>query len=223
MQTVSDIRQVLKDKLSTEDFVVDKTRVKMVEILNANFIADKDIIFGNHSPNWYKRELNWYRSQSLNVNDIEEPIPEIWKQVADKDGFINSNYGWMIFSTENINQYLHCLAALIEHKDTRRGEMIYTRPSMQTDFNLNGRSDFCCCQFTQHLIRNDVLTLHSFWRSSDLIHGYKSDYQWMKFVHEKLYDDLLETYPDLELGPIYWNAGSAHIYEYHFHLIGDNS
>lgn len=219
MQNVEDIRNVFRAKLAQEDFVIDKTGVKMVEILNASFIANESLVFGTHSPEWYQRELQWYLSQSLNVNDIPAPIPKIWKQVATEEGFVNSNYGWAIFSDRNFWQYASCLQTLELHKESRRAIMIYNRPSMQFEYCTGDKSDFICCQNTQHFIRDNVLTAHINFRSSDALHGYKGDWFWMDYVHKMLYNDLLKTYPDLILGDIIWNAGSFHLYQYHFNLI----
>lgn len=219
MNNVEDIRQDFRDKLATEDFVIDKTGVKMIEIINANFNADEDIIFGTHSPDWYDRELQWFLSQSLNVNDIPPPIPKIWQQVATEEGFVNSNYGWCVYSDENFWQYTSCLQTLEKHQDSRRAIMIYNRPSMQLDYSHGGRSDFMCMQNTQHFIRDNKLSTHVNMRSNDAIHGFKGDYFWVNYVHSMLHNDLLKTYPDLELGEIIWNAMSLHCYQYHWHLI----
>jgi thymidylate synthase len=221
--TVQRIRDIFKAKLETEDFVIDRTGVKMIEIINAHFIADEELIFGSPSPEWYNRELAWYNSKSLNVNDIPPPIPKVWQQVADSKGFINSNYGWCIFSEENHNQYDWVVKELKENIYSRRAQMIYTRPSMNKEYNLDGRSDFMCCSNTVHLIRDNKLSSHIYFRSNDAIFGYKGDYFWMNHVHNKLYNDLLETYSNLELGDIHWNSTSLHVYKKHLNFVKDYS
>jgi hypothetical protein len=102
---VSDIRNEFKRLLLNGEFVTDKTGVKTIEIINASFIADEPSIFGVVNEEWNNRELQWYKSMSLNVNDIPAPIPAIWKQVATPSGEINSNYGWCIWSEDNGRQY----------------------------------------------------------------------------------------------------------------------
>ena len=86
---VADIRKEFKDLKSREEYVIDKSGVKLLEIINANFIADEPTIFGSPNENYIKRELEWYKSKSLNVNEIPGGAPTIWKQVADMDGWIN--------------------------------------------------------------------------------------------------------------------------------------
>ena len=219
MLDVEQIRDIFRSKLASEDFVTDRTGVKAIEIINANFIANEDLIFGTHSPSWYEREKEWYISESLNVNDIPPPIPKTWKAVATPEGWINSNYGWAIFSEENFYQYKNCLKTLSNHEDSRRAIMIYNRPSMQYDYCAGGMTDFMCMQNTQHFIRDGALTSHANIRSNDAIFGFKGDFNWINYVHNKLYNDLLPVYNDLKIGPIYWNAMSLHVYSYHWHLV----
>jgi thymidylate synthase len=216
---VDDMKQMFFDLLAKGKFVKDKSGIKMLEIINANFIADKSILFGTPALDWYEREKQWYLSQSLNVNDIPPPIPKIWQAVATPSGEINSNYGWAVFSEENYSQYDNCKKSLEQQADTRQGVMIYNRPSMQYDSKKDGRSDFMCCMFNQFFIRDEQLSMNVNFRSNDSIFGYKGDYAWMDYVHTKLHSDLILTYPNLQKGPIIWNAMSFHIYENHFDLV----
>lgn len=215
--SIRDMRCSFIDLLRNEDYVIDKTGSKTIEIIGAQFIADEPSIFGTVNEEWNTRELNWYKSQSLNVYDIEEPVPAVWKAVSSTEneiGRINSNYGWCVWSTENGSQYEHALAELKRNPDSRRAQMIYTRPSMHTDWNKDGMSDFMCCSNTVHHIRNGKLISNIYFRSNDAIFGYKGDYAWMKHVHENLAKDL-----NVEQGDIIWNAASLHVYERHFKFV----
>lgn len=213
MHTVLNIRNKFMDLLSEKNFTIDKTGVKTVEIIGESFLVDEDKIFGTVNWDYVQRELEWYLSQSLSVYDIPN-TPKIWTQICDKDGMINSNYGWCIFSKENGEQYKHCLEQLKESYDSRRAMMIYTRPSMQTDYNKNGMSDFMCTNSVQCLIRNHTLYYIINQRSCDAIFGWKNDIQWHKWVCNKLLTDL-----HLTNSKIIHQVGSLHIYERHFYLI----
>ncbi len=214
MNNIEYIRGLFKSKLLNEVFVTDKTGVKTIEIVGAQFIADEPAIFGEPNDDWHRRELEWYLTMSLNVNDIPPPIPAIWKQVATKDGRINSNYGWAILSAENGSQYYHVVQELRKNPFSRRAQMIYTRPSMHYDYNKDGMSDFMCCSNTTHVIRDGKLTSMVYFRSNDAVHGYKGDFAWMNFVHLMLAKDL-----EVPAGDIIWHSASFHIYERHFHLL----
>lgn len=210
---VADIRDELAARWFDQKFVIDKTGKRVVEIVNASFVADEDRIFGAPSEDYIKRELDWYMMHSLNVNDIPGGPPTIWREVADKDGFINSNYGWCVFSRDNGGQYYKVLEELQKNPLSRRAIIIYTRPSMWKDYNLNGRSDFMCTNTVQYLIRENTLDVVVNMRSNDVFAGYRNDYAWQKFVAEKL-----ATALGIEVGDIYWNVGSLHLYEEQFYL-----
>lgn len=214
MYNVSDIRSLLAEKLALEDFVTDKSGAKTIELLGTAFIADEEAIFGKVNQDYVERELAWYLSQSLNVNDIPPPIPAIWKAVATPEGFINSNYGWAIYSEENGNQFKNAVEHIKLNPDTRRASMIYTRPSMHTDFNKGGKSDFMCTHAVDYLVREGKINAVVKMRSQDVVFGYKNDFAWAKFVLEQLSNET-----GYEQGNIYWNASSLHVYERHFDII----
>ena len=217
---VNNIRNIFKEKLKNEDFVTDKTGVKTIEIINASFFADQDAIFGTPNLDYIERELQWYKSKSLNVNDIPGGAPEIWKMVANPNGYINSNYGWCIYSQQNGNQYQNVLNELIKNPLSRRATMIYNRPSMHDDYNKGGMSDFMCTNAVQYLIRNNKLNALVYMRSNDAVFGYKNDYAWQKHVLEELVIDLRnEWLDDIQIGDIYWNVASLHVYERHFKFV----
>lgn len=222
MLNTNSIRQLLAGKY--QDVLFGKNDfeysgdTKMIEIIGSTFIADEPIIFGNANHDYIDREIEWYKSQSLNVNDIPGEVPKIWKQVADESGNINSNYGWCIWSLENINQYNHALRALIVDKNTRRAEMIYTRPQMQLDYNKNGRSDFMCTDAVSYFIRGNTLVGHVKMRSNDVWAGYRNDVAWQQFVLNNLVNDLSIYYGHLDKQLI-WTASSLHVYERQFYLL----
>jgi len=211
---VGNIRNSFYQKLVKEEYVTDKTGVKTLEIMNASFIADQPAIIGTVNEDYVERELAWYKSQSLNVNDIPGETPAIWKAVATEDGYINSNYGWCIWSDENHNQYTNVLDELKKNPDSRRANMIYTRPTMHSDYNRNGMSDFMCTNNVQYLIRNGELNALVYMRSNDAVFGYKNDWAWQKHVLDSLCKEL-----NVPAGQIYWNVSSLHIYERHFGLL----
>lgn len=214
MQNVRDIRKQLSQKYKAGDFVIDKSGVQMVELIGATFLADEPAVYGTPNENWHSRELDWYKSMSLNVNDIPEPIPTIWKEVSSKYGFINSNYGYLIWSDENHNQYDNVLKELQSNPFSRRAEMIYTRPSIWKEYNKDGMSDFICTDSVQYFIRSGKLVAHVRMRSNDLVFGYKGDYAWQRYVQTTLAQDL-----GVDVGDLIWTVGSAHVYERHLPMI----
>lgn len=213
---VSNIRNIFKEKLKMGDFVTDKTGVKTVEIMNAAFFANQPAIFGTVNQDYVQRELDWYKSMSLNVADIPGGPPEIWKQVASKHGYINSNYGWCIYSKENGDQFENVVNELTKNPGSRRATMIYNRPTMHQDYNKDGMSDFMCTNAVQYLIRDNKVHALVYMRSNDAVFGYKNDYAWQKHVLQELVSELGWAN---QVGDIYWNVASLHVYERHFKFI----
>lgn len=219
MLKVDDVRRLIIEKYKNQDFVIDKTGVKTVELIGASFIADEPSFFGTINHDWNQRELEWYKSQSLYVKDIPGKIPVIWEQISSKTndvGKINSNYGYLIWSKENGSQYENVLKELKSNPDSRRGQMVYTRPSIHTDYNKDGMSDFICCSNTVHFIRNNQLVSTVYFRSNDIRFGYSGDWAFANYVHQSLAKDL-----GIEAGNIIWNAASFHLYERHFNLLDE--
>lgn len=213
-----DIVECFKSMYKNGNFVTDKTGCKMIEVIGVSYSIDSDVLFGTLNEEYAKKEVEWYMTQSLNVYDMKDP-PTIWKQVADKDGFINSNYGWCIFSKENGEQYKNCIEELKKNKDSRRAVMIYTRPSMWKDYNKNGMSDFICTNNVQLFIRNNNLIYVINQRSCDAVYGYKNDIYWHRTVFNKALNELKEFYPELKKGDFIHQVGSLHLYERHFKFL----
>ena len=216
----SDIAQEFK-RLYKEGIFREGKYGKTVEIQNAHFLVDKDWIIRAPNYDYASREIEWYESQSLYVKDIPGQTPKIWELCADKDGKINSNYGWCIFSEENGSQFDHCVKRLLDDQHTREACMIYTRPSMQVDCNANGMHDFMCTYATQVFL-NDIgdnkykLDYTVFMRSCDAVYGFCNDSLWATYVQSKLVDELNKHGLNVIKGDIIWNAGSLHVYERHF-------
>ena len=214
MVNVDYIRQQIIDKYLDEDFVIDRTGAKTIEIIGATFVADEDYIIRKPSLEYIMRELQWYKSQSLYVDDIPGETPQIWKSISSNEGKINSNYGWCIYSEENGNQYSHVLRELRNNPNSRRATMIYNRPSMHVDFTRDGMNDFMCTYANTFYIRDGKLESHYLMRSNDAVFGYNNDVAWARSVLNKLAADL-----GVRPGNIIWTASNFHVYERHFKFV----
>lgn len=216
MLTVADIRKELTFKYLAKDFVIDRTGAKTIEMIGATFIADEDYVIRKPAYKYIERELEWYKSQSLNVNDIPGETPQIWKSIASTEGMINSNYGWCIYSKENGSQYQHVLRELKNNPNSRRATMIYNRPSMHVDMSRDGMNDFMCTYANTFYIRDGKLESHYLMRSNDAVFGYNNDYAWAKHVQDDLAFAL-----GVEAGKLIWTASNFHVYERHFNYIDE--
>lgn len=222
-QTVNDIREYFINELENERFTEDRTGQKTIELLGASFIANEPAIFGEPNLKYIEHELEWYRSESTNINDIygkDRKPPKAWEISANKHGEINSNYGKLVYSPLYYNQFRNALYELKNNPDSRRASMIYTRPSIWIEYNENGKSDFICTNSVTYYIRDGAVHCVVQMRSNDLVFGYKNDYAWQKYLLNKfveIYNHM--THDALKPGDIYWQVQNLHVYERHFNLV----
>ena len=111
-------------KWQIQDYGVDFDNTKALfnvgfEIKNpmSNLIEDQD---RNWKWDYAEAEWQWYLSGDRNIKKLGElygKVPEIWKRMADKDGNVNSNYGWQ---WKRDNQLDNVIAILKTNPKTRQ-------------------------------------------------------------------------------------------------------
>tara|TARA_A100001011_G_scaffold400783_1_gene518736 strand:- start:1321 stop:2019 length:699 start_codon:yes stop_codon:yes gene_type:complete len=224
----ADIREVFGELLYAEDFTIDRTGAKTIEIIAASFVADKPSIIGQPNDDYIKAEIAWYENQSTNIKDIypaKRNPPEAWVKTANEHGEINSNYGHLIWSEKYCLQYERALDELLSNPDTRRASMIYTRPSIWQEYGENGKNDFICTNSVTYYVRDKKLHAVVQMRSNDVVYGYKNDWAWQAHVQSKLIEDYNRCTSEfgdegfLTSGDIHWQVQNLHVYERHFELL----
>ena len=230
MITIDAVRQYFMYELENDNFTEDRNGGKTIEMLGAAFLADSEAIFGVPNYTYIDAEIDWYDSQSTNINDIyrgdKEP-PAAWKMTANEHGEINSNYGHLIHSGKYHYQHSKVMHELLNNPDSRRASMIYTRPSIWKEYKENGKNDFICTNAVTYYIRNGKLHTVVQMRSNDVIFGYRNDYAWQIEARRQLINDMKEYAEgeqihhiiDLEPGDIHWQVQNLHVYERHFDLV----
>lgn len=169
-------------------------------------------------------EFIWYISGSNNPNGII-PYAKFWDGIKNPDGTVNSNYGHRFFG--------HDKDTLVErstsHTDSQWGTVVdilkKDPDSRQAIMNVHlpkdrwvGNKDIPCTLSLQFFIRENRLHLIVNMRSNDIILGFTNDVFQFTMLQEVMALELRETYPDLELGAYFHNAGSMHIYDRHFDM-----
>jgi thymidylate synthase len=134
---------------------------------------------------------------------------------------INSNYGFLIYHPDNCDQYDNVLCELLSNPASRRATMVYTRPQIHYQHNIDGMSDFICTNDVQYLIRNNYMHAVVQMRSNDAWAGYRNDYAWQRYVLEKLTQDynITSRFSKVIPGNITWQVSSLHLYERQFYLL----
>tara|TARA_R110002153_G_scaffold236304_1_gene390421 strand:+ start:973 stop:1626 length:654 start_codon:yes stop_codon:yes gene_type:complete len=216
VQKVSDIRNYFISELNNEQYVIDKTGQKTIEMIGASFIADEAAIFGVPNEEYIEAEIDWYLSGSTNINDIyvDRDPPKAWEYSANRHGEINSNYGHLIFDDKYFRQYDNVITELLNNKDSRRACMVYNRPSIWVEYDENFKNDFICTNAVTYYIRDGLLHSVVQMRSNDVVFGYKNDYAWQSYVLGALSLDI-----EVPVGNITWQVQNLHVYERHFDLV----
>lgn len=211
---VQDIMDLIITKYKNKEFDANGN----IAIYGASFIADKDVMFHKPSEDYIRRETAWYEECSLNVYDIPGKVPKIWKDCAAEDGTIISNYGWMLFSPENGNQYTEAIRSIKRDPNSRQAIAIFMRPSMHKEWNQNGRHDFCCTYNYnfQYDANESTLNMIVNMRSNDAATGYTNDVRWAKRILGLACRDL-----EAKEGTLVWRADNFHVYPRSFHELDE--
>lgn len=171
--------------------------------------------------NYVKDELLWYlKGERYDVSIAEKA--KIWKEIINKDGSINSNYGQYIFPPRVFGggQFDNVIKTLTDDKDSRRASMMI----LNRDHLLSVTKDVPCTYALNFRIRAGMrcpnqlnMTVHM--RSQDAVFGMGNDAPAFSFIHEMVLMALREKYPDLQYGDYCHFADSFHVYERHFKMI----
>lgn len=233
MLKTEDIKNLFIEKYKNKDYRKIGNAVQQsltIELQAIQFEVDKPWIIREPNYDYFNREFEWYKSESLNVNDIPGGPPEMWRKCASPSGYINSNYGWMIWSKDNGYQFDSCFKKLLDDPHTREACMIYNRPSMQEEYNKDGMHDFCCTYSVQCFLNEDEqnkthLKYIVYMRSNDAVFGFDNDSLWHQNVQLMLANKLSEPTAlnkEIICDNIIWHAGSLHVYERHFEYLDEH-
>ena len=184
------------------------------EIENANYVLPPYIRFANFKArklnlNYIKQEFRWYLKGDRYDTSITEHA-NLWKNLINKDGGINSNYGQYINK-----QFDNVISILTKDKDSRRASiMILTAEHLSSD-----TLDVPCTYALNFRIRENKLNMTVHMRSQDSIFGMGNDAPVFSFIQEMIYVTLRSTYSELVMGNYHHFVDSLHVYEKHFLML----
>ena len=155
----------------------------------------------NHE--YAEAEWQWYLSGDNHIKTLGEiygKIPEIWKRMADKNGNVNSNYGWQ---WKRNGQLAEVVDMLKYNADTRQATIsIYD--GKEWDRYIN---DTPCTYAIQFTIVHGRLDMCVTMRSNDLWYGFCNDqYQFSKL------QEMISLELGIEPGVYYHFAHNMHLY-----------
>ena len=197
--------EYLHDKIIREGIDFGDTKA----LFNVGFYItdpmDNKII--NRERNWKydyaDAEWKWYLSEDNNINklgDIYGKIPQIWKNMANEFGEVNSNYGWQWGRNDQIDYVVNLLE---NNKDTRQAAIsIYDCKEHSTYTN-----DTPCTYAVQFTILHGRLDMCVVMRSNDLWYGFCND----QYCFSKL-QEMISLELKIEPGTYYHFAHNMHLY-----------
>ena len=157
----------------------------------------------NWKEEYAEAEWQWYLSGDRNIaklGDLYGKVPEIWKRMADKDGNVNSNYGWQ---WQRNNQIDHVINLLKYNPDTRQAAIsIYDCKEYKEYTN-----DTPCTYAVQFTILHGRLDMCVTMRSNDLWYGFCND----QYCFSKL-QKMISNRLNIEPGVYYHFAHNMHLY-----------
>jgi len=181
-------------------------------LFNVGFYIDKPMynLIEDEDRNWKldyaEAEWQWYLSGDRNIKKLGElygKVPEIWKRMADRDGNVNSNYGWQ---WQRDNQLDNVIAMLKTNPRTRQAAIsIYDAKEINYGHYTH---DTPCTYAVQFTIQAQHLNMCVTMRSNDLWYGFCND-QYCFSKLQLLVADKLE----LLVGDYYHFAHNLHLYD----------
>ncbi|MDR6903557.1 thymidylate synthase [Rhizobium miluonense] len=158
------------------------------------------------------REFLAYFSGSLRVADGLSHAAPFWESLQDKDGRINSNYGHYVFyePVEGYgSQYNWIIQRLSENLDSRRAII-----NINQNYHKSDTLDFPCTVAIQFYVRGGSLYCEVLSRSTDVVTGLPYDMGFFSFLHELVFNDLIERgIKGLRLGSTIIKASFTQIYD----------
>ncbi len=166
------------------------------------------------------QELLAFFKGSLDVNEGLSEASSYWKQLADNNGKINSNYGYYVFrdTTAGVSQFDWVVNLLLERPFTRRALInINEKNHKYTD-----TKDFPCAIGMHFQIEHYRLNCIVYSRSEDLIWGLPYDIGFFSFVNELLWKKVEKLLPfELQLGSTVVVSSFTQIYDNTAHIAED--
>tara|TARA_B100000900_G_scaffold415180_1_gene444126 strand:+ start:581 stop:1270 length:690 start_codon:yes stop_codon:yes gene_type:complete len=169
----------------------------------------------NWKHEYAEAEWQWYLSGDRNIKklgDIYGKVPEIWKRMADKNGNVNSNYGWQWKRTDGVpfeggTKYISQLSYVIDmlqnNPKTRQATISIYDGKEHSKYEF----DTPCTYAIQFTIVDNKLNMCVTMRSNDLWYGFCNDQYCFSRLQLMIADRL-----EIRLGTYFHFAHNLHLY-----------
>ena len=157
----------------------------------------------NWKQDYAEAEWQWYLSGDRNIKKLGElygKVPEIWKRMADKNGDVNSNYGWQ---WQRNKQLARVIDMLRNNNNTRQAAIsIYDAKEMKSY-----EYDTPCTYAVQFTIVDNKLNMCVAMRSNDLWYGFCNDQYCFSMLQQLVAREL-----NISVGTYFHFAHNLHLY-----------
>lgn len=219
---------VLDRLVKRPDYVCSPRGQQIYELLNYQFtvlaperdpIRTLDEERNKVIADYTARELKLYSSDTRDAAEFAK-ASKFWAKLANPDGTINSNYGWLIFhkrdcgdtrfNPEMRTAWEWAKQSLISDPDTRQAILFFSRP----EFLWVGNKDQVCTLHGQFFIRAKRLHFATVIRSNDVWYGLSYDAPFFCHLQLRMLEELREAgMTDLQPGGWTHMAHSLHLYD----------
>ena len=208
-RTANDAYEYLHDRIIQDG--VDFAGTKALFNVGVYITDSQDNKIINRERNWKEdyaeAEWQWYLSGDRNISklgDLYGKVPEIWKRMADRQGNVNSNYGYQWQRGYNhISQLDYIVKLFKENPETRQACISIYDGKEHPDY----KTDTPCTYAVQFTILHGRLDMCVTMRSNDLWYGFCND-QYCFSKLQKMVSDKL----NIEPGVYYHFAHNMHLY-----------
>ena len=189
---------------------------KAIEVINQQIGLSTPYHLGISEPTrkWSKEyaiaEFLWYLGMNRRVGCMGQ-FAQIWDNIKDKDGLVESNYGYYLFN----NNWYWIINELETDPESRRAVISIYNNSHKASNKL----DHPCSMYVQFLVRD--YKLHMIWnmRSCDFIFGLCNDMFCAAMILQLMTNELRESDLNVGCGTVSFNIGSLHCYERHWKMM----
>lgn len=163
-----------------------------------------DLVDRNVNVNFMFAEAAWIISGSNRLSGVT-PSMKAYANFSDDGVFLRGAYGPKV-----VDQLGYVVDSIEKDNDTRQAVMNIWRE------RPGPSKDIPCTTTMQFLLREGKLNMVTTMRSQDIVLGFTYDVFTFSMVAKAVQLLLKERGVDVELGSLFLNAGSMHIYERHY-------
>jgi len=208
-RTANDAYEYLHDRIIQDG--VDFAGTKALFNVGVYITDSQDNKIINRERNWKEdyaeAEWQWYLSGDRNIaklGDLYGKVPEIWKRMADRQGNVNSNYGYQWQRGYNHTTQLGYIVGLLkDNPETRQACISIYDGKEHPDY----KTDTPCTYAVQFTILHGRLDMCVTMRSNDLWFGFCNDQYCFSKLQKMVSNEL-----NIEPGVYYHFAHNMHLY-----------